>query len=141
MSALMVGDLPAGHGLRAEVGSPGMGGFGVNNPVPHPHLAVRVRRDLGVLSGTLAETSRLTVLTIEINPGETYAWHAHAGDELLYVIDGRLWVSEAQDDTTYVFELGQNDACLLPAGCDHEYRNYGAMPTRTLVGIAPTPGG
>jgi quercetin dioxygenase-like cupin family protein len=99
------------------------------------------RRDLGVLSGTVAETSRLTVLTIEINPGESSAWHTHAGDELLYVLDGRLWVRAADGDTTYVFELGQDDACLLPAGCDHEYRNYGAVTARTLVGIAPTPGG
>jgi quercetin dioxygenase-like cupin family protein len=99
------------------------------------------RRDLGVLSGTLAETSKLTILTIEINPGESSAWHAHAGDELLYVLDGRLWIRALHADTTYVFELGQDDACLLPAGCDHEYRNYGAVIARTLVGIAPTPGG
>jgi quercetin dioxygenase-like cupin family protein len=97
-------------------------------------------RDLGVRSGTLAETPRLAVSTVEIAPAEASAWHAHGGDELLYVLDGRLWVRAEQADATYVFELGAEDACLLPAGSDHEYRNYGAVPARTLVGIAPNSG-
>jgi quercetin dioxygenase-like cupin family protein len=97
-------------------------------------------RDLGVRSGTLAETPRLAVSTMEIAPAEASAWHAHGGDELLYVLDGRLWVRAEQADATYVFELGAEDACLLPAGSDHEYRNYGALPARTLVGIAPNSG-
>jgi quercetin dioxygenase-like cupin family protein len=96
------------------------------------------RRDLGILSGTLAETQRLAAHLFEINPGETSVWHTHHGDELLYVLRGQLWVRAVQADTTYVFQLGQDDACLLPAECEHEYRNYGAVPARTLVGIAPT---
>ena len=98
------------------------------------------RRDLGILSGTLAETPRLTAQAFEINPGEASAWHTHPGDELLYVLDGHLWVRAAQADTTYVFELGQDDACLLPAEYWHEYRNYGGVTARTLVGIAPNSG-
>lgn len=98
-------------------------------------------RDLGVRSGTLVETPRLTAQNIEISPGEASEWHSHAGDELLYVLDGTLWVRARQADTTYVFELDRDDACLLPAGSEHEYRNYGAVTARTLVGIAPSPGG
>ena len=97
------------------------------------------RRDLGVLSGTLTETPRLTVQTIEINPGEASASHTHAGDELLYVLDGTVWVRARHADTTYAFELGRDDACLLPAGSEHEYRNYGAVTVKTLVGVAPSP--
>ncbi|MGH3136317.1 MAG: cupin domain-containing protein [Gaiellaceae bacterium] len=99
------------------------------------------RRDLGVLAGTLTESPRLTVQTIEVNPGESSAAHAHAGDELLYVLEGQLWVHALDGDTKHVFELGPEDACLLPAGCEHEYRNYGAVTTRTLVGVAPTSAG
>lgn len=96
-------------------------------------------RDLGVRTGTLVETPRLTVQTVEIGPGEASTLQSHAGDELLYVLDGTLWVRARQADTTYVFELGRDDACLLPAESEHEYRNYGAVTVRTLVGVAPGP--
>jgi quercetin dioxygenase-like cupin family protein len=96
-------------------------------------------RDLGVRSGTLVETPRLMAQTIEISPGEASAWHSHAGDEVLYVLDGTLWVRARHADVTYVFELGRDDACLLPAGSEHEYRNYGAVAVKTLVGVAPNP--
>ena len=95
------------------------------------------RRDLGLLAGTLADTPRLVVQAIHVEPGEASTWHAHGGDELLYVLAGRLWVRARHADATYVFELGPEDACLLPAGSEHEYRNYGAVTVETLVGVAP----
>jgi len=95
------------------------------------------RQDLGVRSGTLAETPRLFVSTIEVAPADASTWHAHAGDELLYVLDGGLWVRARQSEATFVFELGPDDACLLPAGSEHEYRNYGGVTARALVGVAP----
>ena len=101
--------------------------------------SVAWQRDLGVRSGTLVETPRLMVQNIEVGPGEASAWHSHAGDELLYVLDGTLWVRARHEDATYVFELARDDACLLPAASEHEYRNYGAGTARTLVGVAPTP--
>jgi quercetin dioxygenase-like cupin family protein len=96
--------------------------------------------ELGVRAGTLAETPRLLVQAIGVEPGEASVWHAHAGDELLYVLAGTLWVRARLADATYVFELGPDDACLLPAGSEHEYRNYGAVKAETLVGIAPNSG-
>jgi quercetin dioxygenase-like cupin family protein len=95
--------------------------------------------DLGIRSGVLVETPRLTVQTMEMDPGEASAWHSHAGDELLYVLEGTLWLRARHDGTAYVFELGRDDACLLPAGSEHEYRNYGAVTVRTLAGVAPRP--
>jgi quercetin dioxygenase-like cupin family protein len=95
------------------------------------------RRDLGVRAGTLAETPRLVVQAIHVEPGEASTWHAHEGDELLYVLAGTLWVRARHADATHVFELGPEDACLLPAGSEHEYRNYGAVTVETLVGVAP----
>jgi quercetin dioxygenase-like cupin family protein len=93
--------------------------------------------DLRVRSGTLVATPRLEAFAIELSPGEASEWHGHAGDELLYVLEGGVWIRAQQGDETYVFELEQDDACLLPAGSEHEYRNYGAVIARTLVGIAP----
>jgi quercetin dioxygenase-like cupin family protein len=93
--------------------------------------------DLGVRSGRLAETPRLAARLVEIAPGETSIWHSHAGDELLYVLEGSVWVRARHADQTYVFELGKDDACLLPASSGHEYRNYDGVTARTLVGVAP----
>ena len=97
------------------------------------------REDRGVRSATLVETPRLAVSTVEISPGAASAWHDHAGDELLYVLDGDVWVRAQHGDATYVFELRPEDACLVPAGSGHEYRNYGGATARVLVGVAPNP--
>jgi quercetin dioxygenase-like cupin family protein len=94
-------------------------------------------RDLGVRCGTLAETPRLGAQLIEIDSGEASVLHAHEGDEVLYVLEGTVWVRAQRADETHVFELGEEDACLLPAGSEHEYRNYGGVTARTLVGVAP----
>jgi quercetin dioxygenase-like cupin family protein len=96
-------------------------------------------RDLGVRSGALAETPRLSVRRVKVDPGEASVAHVHAGDELLFVLAGTLWVRARHADASYVFELGPEDACLLPSGSEHEYRNYGAVTAETLVGVAPNP--
>jgi mannose-6-phosphate isomerase-like protein (cupin superfamily) len=96
------------------------------------------RRDLGVLTGIVASTEHLTVHTIEVNPGESAAVHAHGGDELLYVLAGQLWVRGWYGGAAHVFELEQDDACYLPRGCEHEYRNYGATLAEALIGVAPS---
>jgi quercetin dioxygenase-like cupin family protein len=98
---------------------------------------VMATRELGVLTGKLAETPRLAVWTITIDPGDASTWHTHAGDELLYVLEGHIWVRAQHAEQTYVFELGPEDACLLPGGSEHEYRNYGGVAARALTGVAP----
>ena len=95
------------------------------------------RRDLGVLTGVLASTENLTALTLELNPAETSRQHTHAGDEVLFVTAGTLWVRAWHKDATYVFELGPEDVCFIPAGAKHEYRNHGAMVAEALIGVAP----
>jgi quercetin dioxygenase-like cupin family protein len=95
------------------------------------------RRELGVLEGIVASTEHLTVVTLEINPGEVAAQHAHGGDEVIYLLDGSLWVRAWHEDVTYVFELAPDDACYLPAGSRHEYRNSSPQTASALAGIAP----
>jgi quercetin dioxygenase-like cupin family protein len=111
-------------------------------PAPIPRLLgesdVVWRRDLGVLVGLLVSTEHLTVHSVEVNAGETARAHAHGGDELLFVIRGVLWVRAWHRDQTYVFELGPEDACLIPQGAPHEYRNFGAETATALVGVAPS---
>jgi quercetin dioxygenase-like cupin family protein len=96
------------------------------------------RRDLGVLCGVLVSTEHLTVATVEIGPGEIAAVHEHGGDEVLMVLEGSLWVRAWFEDEVHVFEIEPEDACYLPAGSRHEYRNAGASTARAICGIAPS---
>jgi quercetin dioxygenase-like cupin family protein len=96
------------------------------------------RRDLGVLAGVQLSTEHITVHTLEIDSGQVAIEHRHAGDELLFVLRGELWVRAWQDGKAFVFELGPEDACFIPAGCEHEYRVYGAGSAEAMVGIAPS---
>ena len=48
-----------------------------------------------------------------------------------------LHVRAWRDDGTRVFELRRDDACYLPAGARHEYRNYGAATARAVFAVAP----
>jgi len=95
------------------------------------------RRDLGVLVGLYVSTEHLTAGVVEVDPGQAAGIHAHRGDEILYVTEGRLIVRAWQADDVSVFELGPDDACYLPVGSRHEYRNYGDVTARAVFGIAP----
>jgi quercetin dioxygenase-like cupin family protein len=111
------------------------GGTGSFQVVREPD--VTYRRDLGILEGRLVATEHITVHTLELGPGERAAVHAHAGDELLFCLDGPLWVRAWWDGGARVFELGPEDAVWLPEGAEHEYRNPGAGSARAVAGVAP----
>jgi quercetin dioxygenase-like cupin family protein len=98
------------------------------------------RRDLGALVGLLVSTEQLTTGLVEVDPGGCAAAHAHDGDEVLYVTQARLTVRAWDGDDVSVFELGPDDACFLPRGCRHEYRNYGSETAHAVFGVAPSYG-
>jgi quercetin dioxygenase-like cupin family protein len=95
------------------------------------------RRDLGVLCGILVSTEHLTVARLELGPGEQSAPHGHGGDAMLMALDGGLWVRAWYDGAVHVLELGPEDACFLPVGGRHEYRNPGGATVHAIVGAAP----
>jgi quercetin dioxygenase-like cupin family protein len=95
------------------------------------------RREGDALVGLLASTEHLTAGIVEVDPGGCSARHAHGGDEVLYVLSGSLHVRAWDGDAVHVFELAPDDACYLPAGCEHEYRAY-AGPVRAVFGVAPS---
>lgn len=95
------------------------------------------RRDLGVLVGLLASTEHLTAGVIELDPGQRAAAHTHAGDQVLYTTHGTVTVRVWHDGDTRVFESGPHGVCYIPAGCQHEYRNYGGSMARAVFGVAP----
>jgi quercetin dioxygenase-like cupin family protein len=91
-----------------------------------------------VLVGLYASTEHLTVGIVEVDPGQAAASHTHGGDELLYVTEGELTVRAWQSEEVSVFEVGRHDACYLPVGSRHEYRNFGDTTARAIFGVAPT---
>jgi quercetin dioxygenase-like cupin family protein len=95
------------------------------------------RRDLGALVGLLVSTDQLTTGLVEVDPGGCAQAHAHDGDEVLYVTRGDLTVRAWDGEAVSVFELAQDDACYLPRGCRHEYRNYGPETAHAVFGVAP----
>jgi quercetin dioxygenase-like cupin family protein len=119
-----------------------LGGWPPAEP-PEPRLRVLRaadvlwRRDLGVLCGVLVSTEHLTVATLELGPGEVATVHEHGGDEVVMALEGRLWVRAWLDGGVHVFELEPEDACYLPAGSRHEYRNAEGATARAICGIAP----
>ena len=95
------------------------------------------RRDLGVLVGLYVSTEQLTAGIIEVDSGQTAKAHAHGGDELVYVTEGQLTVRAWSNDKISVYELGPHDACYLPIGTRHEFRNFGSISARAVFGVAP----
>jgi len=95
------------------------------------------RRDLEVLVGLLASTEHLTAGVLEVDPGQSALVHSHPGDEVLYLTEGLMTVRAWQGEQVSVFELEPHDACYLPAGCQHEYRNHGPSTARGIFGVAP----
>jgi quercetin dioxygenase-like cupin family protein len=96
------------------------------------------RLDLGVAAGMLVSTEHLTVHLLEVDPGQSSHEHAHDGDEVVYVLEGQLWLRATLGDAAFVLELGPDDLGFLPSGSVHAYRCYGSEPARALVGVAPS---
>jgi quercetin dioxygenase-like cupin family protein len=96
------------------------------------------RRDLGVLVGLYLSTEHLTAGLVELDAGQVAAAHSHGGDEVIYVTEGELTVRAWQAGEVSVFELGPEQACYLPIGCRHEYRNFSGRLARAVFGVAPS---
>ena len=105
---------------------------------PVARADVRFLLDGGALIGLHASTEHLTAGTLSVSPGAVSTIHAHGGDEVLFCLAGALYVRAWFEHQTYVFELGPEDAVLLPQGARHEYRNVGSATAEALFGIAPS---
>ena len=92
-----------------------------------------------MLEGILASTEHLTVGTLELNPGEAAAAHAHGGDEVCYVLEGALQVRAlARAAAQRVRARAATTPATCRSACAHEYRNYGSGLVRALFGVAPS---
>lgn len=89
------------------------------------------------LIGIQSSTDQLTVATVALSPGASSSIQQRGGDEIFFATAGTTHVRSWFEGTTYVFELQPNDACFLPMGSQHEYRNYTSSTTAAIIGVAP----
>ena len=90
------------------------------------------------LIGLLWSTAQLTVANVSLSPGGVSSIQRRGGDEVLFGLEGVIHVRAWFADETYVFELRPDEACYLPTGSTHEYRNYAGSNTTAIIGVAPT---
>jgi len=76
-----------------------------------------------------------SVVELTEMPGYKTAWHQHnTWDESFYVIEGTLTAKIA--DNQYEFPAGS--FILIPRGTPHGQGNFGTVPVRLLLTIAPS---
>jgi quercetin dioxygenase-like cupin family protein len=108
---------------------------GTLRPIRSTDVAYRLIGD--ALLGILFSTDQLTVATVSLSPGGVSARQERGGDEVLFGMSGAIHVRAWYDNETYVFEVNRDEACFIPRGSVHEYRNYGATTATAIVGVAP----
>jgi len=99
----------------------------------HRDLSVSTREQR---SGPPERIDGFTVGFIEMSGDAPHGGEVHPdGDEVLYVISGRLRVSSDESGT---LELGPGDACIVPKG---EWHRVSVQEAARLVHITPGPNG
>lgn len=88
-----------------------------------------------VLVRLYVSSAVLTAGTVTLPPAIMSEPESHAGDEVLYALDGCLHVY--LPDSFDWFELQPLDCLFLPEGTRHSYRNNGAAPAKAAFCIAP----
>jgi quercetin dioxygenase-like cupin family protein len=76
------------------------------------------RRDLSVQGREVVQ------VRVDFDPGAAFGKHSHPGEEIVYVIEGRLeYQLEGQGPVT----LGAGEVLFIPAGAVHAARNVGSV--------------
>lgn len=104
-------------------------------PIRRTDLSYRLSGE--ALIGIMSSTEQLTVATLSLSPGTASAPQRRGGDEVIYGTEGVTHVSARYDGEAFVFEMGPGDACYLPLGTTHEYRNFTSATSTALIGAAP----
>lgn len=88
-----------------------------------------------LLVSMLTSSNVLSAGTFTLRPGFMSEAEQHAGDEVLFALDGRLhvYMPEAQ----LWFELQPMDALFIPEGYAHQYCAYGTQSCRVVFCVAP----
>jgi mannose-6-phosphate isomerase-like protein (cupin superfamily) len=99
------------------------------------HAHYRLAGD--ALVGLLWSTDHLTVATLSLAPGGASSVQRRGGDEVVFGLSGVVHVRAWYRDEAFVFEVRAEEACFLPEGSEHEYRNFSRSTATAIVGVAP----
>lgn len=82
--------------------------------------------------------------TIQVPKGIYSDPETHKGDEVLFVLKGKLTVQiydkDGEDDTSVLhesFEINPEEQFLIPEGMKHRYLNFSDQIVEAVFGIAP----
>jgi quercetin dioxygenase-like cupin family protein len=111
---------------------------------PHPLRVIRSPDLLWRLEGKQRQipvalflsTPCLTAGRVRLLPGQVSESERHAGDEILYVLEGRLNVFVP--DLGRWLEAHPGDGVYLPLGVVHQYHNVSDRPAAFFFGVAPS---
>jgi quercetin dioxygenase-like cupin family protein len=107
--------------IRGMAGAVRVAGGGFALPMAHARQPGMARADL--LQHDLSIADREVIQTrIDFEPGSASLRHSHPGDEVVYVLEGRL-AYELRGRRARVLEAGET--LFIPAGTSHTVRNAG----------------
>lgn len=81
--------------------------------------------------------NQLTVIEVELKPGEGHDFHHHPDqEEVIYIIAGKVeqWVDQEPR------QLKSGDSCFIPAGMVHASFSSADMPAKLLAILGPCVG-
>jgi mannose-6-phosphate isomerase-like protein (cupin superfamily) len=82
---------------------------------------------------TLVTGEHAQVVVMTIQPGEEIGEETHAGDQILFFVEGLGEALVAGE----VEPVGPNDMVFVPAGTLHNFVNTGSEPLRLVTTYAP----
>lgn len=78
--------------------------------------------------------SEIYVAYITMKPGGGHDYHAHSGDEIVFMLENKVqFAYRSKDDKDIVTELNPGDAVYVPAGTPHSFWNIYDKPCNFLV--------
>lgn len=107
--------------IQGMAGAVRVAGGGFALPIAQARQPGMARDDL--LQHDLSVPGREVIQTrVDFEPGSASLRHSHPGDEVVYVLEGRL-AYELRGHRARVLEAGE--ALFIPAGTSHTVRNAG----------------
>ena len=107
--------------IRGMAGAVFVTGGGFALPIAHARQQGMERADL--LQHDLSIPGREVIqVRVDFEPGSASLRHSHPGDEIVYVLEGRL-AYELRGRRARVLDAGE--ALFIPAGTSHTVRNIG----------------
>jgi mannose-6-phosphate isomerase-like protein (cupin superfamily) len=104
----------------------------IAGPTRHYPIALYVSDDL------------INVGAFDLAPGMVSDAQKHAGDKVIYVLEGCLGINTYEDGhetgqtVQDIHEVYPDQAFLVPGGLKHRYANLGGNKVRVVFGVAPT---